>query len=114
MQKKWLVFDQLYDICVVCVMVDDVVVCYVVLGVVYVLWVLVLSEFDDYIVWFKVNDYCLLYIVVVGLEGCIIEVQICIYEMYLQVELGVVVYWKYKEGGKGVEKFFDCKIIWMC
>ncbi len=113
MQKKRLAFDQLYDIRAVRVMVDDVAACYAALGVVHALWAPVPSEFDDYIARPKANDYRSLHTAVVGPEGRTIEVQIRTHEMHSQAELGVAAHWKYKEGGKGAEKSFDRKIIWM-
>ncbi|PPT69392.1 RelA/SpoT family protein [Xanthomonas arboricola] len=113
MQKKRLSFDQLYDIRAVRVMVDDVAACYAALGAVHSLWAPVPSEFDDYIARPKANDYRSLHTAVVGPEGRTIEIQIRTHEMHAQAELGVAAHWKYKEGGKGGEKAFDRKILWM-
>ncbi|PPU45537.1 GTP diphosphokinase [Xanthomonas arboricola] len=113
MQKKRLSFDQLYDIRAVRVMVEDVAACYAALGAVHSLWAPVPSEFDDYIARPKANDYRSLHTAVVGPEGRTIEIQIRTHEMHAQAELGVAAHWKYKEGGKGGEKAFDRKILWM-
>lgn len=113
MQKKRLSFDQLYDIRAVRVMVDDVAACYAALGAVHSLWAPVPSEFDDYIARPKANDYRSLHTAVVGPEGRTIEIQVRTHEMHAQAELGVAAHWKYKEGGKGGEKAFDRKILWM-
>ncbi|RFF69525.1 bifunctional (p)ppGpp synthetase/guanosine-3',5'-bis(diphosphate) 3'-pyrophosphohydrolase [Xanthomonas campestris pv. raphani] len=113
MQKKRLSFDQLYDVRAVRVMVDDVAACYAALGAVHALWAPVPSEFDDYIARPKANDYRSLHTAVVGPEGRTIEIQIRTHEMHAQAELGVAAHWKYKEGGKGAEKAFDRKILWM-
>ncbi|MCF5954025.1 RelA/SpoT family protein [Xanthomonas perforans] len=113
MQKKRLSFDQLYDIRAVRVMVEDVAACYAALGAVHSLWAPVPSEFDDYIARPKANDYRSLHTAVVGPEGRTIEIQIRTFEMHAQAELGVAAHWKYKEGGKGGEKAFDRKILWM-
>lgn len=113
MQKKRLSFDQLYDIRAVRVMVDDVAACYAALGAVHSLWAPVPSEFDDYIARPKANDYRSLHTAVLGPEGRTIEIQIRTHEMHAQAELGVAAHWKYKEGGKGAEKAFDRKILWM-
>lgn len=113
MQKKRLSFDQLYDIRAVRVMVEDVAACYAALGAVHSLWAPVPSEFDDYIARPKANDYRSLHTAVLGPEGRTIEIQIRTHEMHAQAELGVAAHWKYKEGGKGGEKAFDRKILWM-
>lgn len=78
MQKKYLIFEQLFDICVVCIIVECLQDCYVVLGMVYVYYKYIFNEFDDYIVMLKVNGYQFIYIVIVGLEGKVVEIQICI------------------------------------
>lgn len=114
MKCKNIDFYQVYDICVVWVLVLDICDCYVVLGVVYNIWQYIFWEFDDYIVMFKENGYCLLYMAVLGLDGKVLEVQICIYDMYDEVELGVCVYWCYKEGSIGKFGSYDDKIVWLC
>lgn len=77
---------------------------------------LIFEEFDDYILCFKQNGYQLLYMVVMVEDGWVLEVQICIYEMYYFVEYGVVVYWCYKESGgfNFLVQKYDEKIVWLC
>lgn len=93
---KGLIFDEIVDIYVFWLIVlyfDD---CYWVMGVIYQIWCCVLECFCDFILVFKLNNYCFLYIMVIGLNSVCIELQICIEEMELVVESGVVVYWCYK------------------
>lgn len=74
MQKKWFMFEQLFDICVVCIIVEWLQDCYVVLGMVYVSYKYLFNEFDDYIVILKFNGYQLIYIVIVGFESKLVEI----------------------------------------
>ncbi|MEL1265548.1 bifunctional (p)ppGpp synthetase/guanosine-3',5'-bis(diphosphate) 3'-pyrophosphohydrolase [Pseudoxanthomonas putridarboris] len=112
MQRKQVMFDELYDLRAVRIAVDDVAACYAALGVVHALWVPIPSEFDDYIARPKANDYRSLHTAVVGPEGRTLEVQIRTHEMHAQAELGVAAHWKYKEG-KSAGDAFDRKIAWM-
>lgn len=77
---------------------------------------LLFGWFKDYIVILKFNFYQLLYMIVIGFLGWMVEIQICMYEMYQQVEYGVVVYWMYKEwmngGGKIEVCVFDMDMVW--
>lgn len=50
-------FFQIYDLLVIWVVVDLIKDCYVVLGVIYIFWILMLGWFKDYIVMLKVNGY---------------------------------------------------------
>lgn len=113
MQKKRLHFEQVYDLQAVRVMVEDMAACYAALGVVHALWAPVPGEFDDYIARPKANDYRSLHTAVLGPEERTVEVQIRTHEMHAHAELGVAAHWKYKEDGKGAERDFDRKIVWM-
>lgn len=99
-------FDDIFDLLVVWVIVDLVKDCYVALGCIYGQWKLVVGCFKDYIVMFKFNFYQLLYIMVIGIDGKLVEVQIRTREMHQWVEWGVVAHWVYKEGS-----LFD-DIVW--
>lgn len=88
------------DIYVFRVIVNDFDICYRVLGQMYSLYKLCLGRVKDYIVILKVNGYQLLYISMIGLYSVSVEVQICIEDMDQMVEMGVVVYWVYKEYGE--------------
>lgn len=106
-------FDQVMDVFGFCLVVCSVFSCYYVLGLVYVIFKLFDGCFCDFIVIFKVNGYQLLYIVLFGLYGLLIEVQICIEEMDLIVECGVVVYWIYKFGGDLFNSVQSCVYVWI-
>ncbi|MDD2863302.1 MAG: bifunctional (p)ppGpp synthetase/guanosine-3',5'-bis(diphosphate) 3'-pyrophosphohydrolase [Methylococcales bacterium] len=100
MQRKNLSFDQLYDLLAVRVIVDNLMHCYTVLGIVHSLWQTIPKEFDDYIANPKENGYQSLHTVVLDANGNRIEVQIRTQAMHDYAELGVAAHWSYKEGGK--------------
>ncbi len=100
MQKKQLPIDELYDLLAVRVIVDELITCYTVLGVVHEQWQYIPKEFDDYIANPKSNGYQSLHTVVLDQDGNRIEVQIRTQDMHQFAELGVAAHWRYKEQGK--------------
>ena len=82
------------------VIVDNLIQCYTVLGIVHSLWDYIPNEFDDYIAKPKENGYQSLHTVIHDDEGNRIEVQIRTQAMHDYAELGVAAHWSYKEGGK--------------
>ena len=112
MQKKKLDFSELYDIRAVRVLVDDVKDCYTVLGIIHNLYQPIPGEFDDYIAHPKGNDYRSLHTAVIGPRDKAVEVQIRTFDMHEHAEYGVAAHWRYKEGGKGDQKYEE-KIAWL-
>ncbi len=100
MQSKNLAIDELYDLLAVRVIVDSLMHCYTVLGIVHSLWQTLPKEFDDYIANPKENGYQSLHTVILDEQGNRIEVQIRTQAMHDYAELGVAAHWSYKEGGK--------------
>lgn len=100
MQRKNLEFNDLYDLLAVRVIVDSLMHCYTVLGIVHSLWQTIPGEFDDYIANPKENGYQSLHTVILDAQGNRIEVQIRTQAMHDYAELGVAAHWSYKEGGK--------------
>ncbi|MET7014675.1 RelA/SpoT family protein [Uliginosibacterium flavum] len=101
MRSKNVGFDQVYDVRALRVLVDNVVDCYAVLGLVHELWEPISKEFDDYILQPKGNNYQSLHTAVRAADGRAMEVQIRTYDMHRHAELGVAAHWRYKEGAKG-------------
>ena len=93
--------SEIYDICAVRVIVEELADCYNVLGFIHDLYRPVPGRFKDYISTPKPNGYQSLHTVVIGREGIPFEVQIRTREMDRTAEYGVAAHWKYKDGLKG-------------
>jgi len=112
MQLQNLVFDQIYDLIGVRIMVESVRVCYETLGVIHSIWKPIPGRFKDYIAMPKANMYQSLHTTVIGPGGKRIEIQIRTYEMHRIAEEGIAAHWKYKEG-KDIEKGDDERFDWL-
>ena len=103
-------FDEIYDIYAVRVIVQSVIECYNVLGVIHDMFRPIPYRFKDYIATPKPNRYQSLHTSVIGREGIPFEVQIRTVEMHNTAQYGVAAHWKYKAGISGNvsgEKRFD-------
>jgi GTP pyrophosphokinase len=109
MRRKQVGVEELYDLLAVRVMVEKLVDCYAVLGLVHGLWQHIPKEFDDYISNPKDNGYQSLHTVVVE-EGRPVEIQIRTKDMHSFAEFGVAAHWRYKEGGGKQDEALDRSI----
>jgi GTP pyrophosphokinase len=100
MERKEVGFEHIYDVRAVRVIVDTVLQCYQVLGIVHNLWHPVPGEFDDYIAAPKENFYRSLHTAVRDQSGKTLEVQMRTMEMHEHAEYGIAAHWRYKEGRK--------------
>jgi GTP pyrophosphokinase len=99
MRGKSLLFDQVYDIRALRIVVPGVPDCYAALSWVHSQFVPVADEFDDYIARPKGNGYQSLHTVVRDENGQPIEVQVRTQAMHDHAEHGVAAHWAYKEAG---------------
>ncbi|MDX1352986.1 MAG: bifunctional (p)ppGpp synthetase/guanosine-3',5'-bis(diphosphate) 3'-pyrophosphohydrolase [Thiomicrorhabdus sp.] len=100
MQRKRLPIDELYDLRAVRIYVDNVQLCYEVLGLIHSRWNYVRDEFDDYVASPKENGYQSIHTVIIGPEGKTVEIQIRTNQMHHSAEYGIAAHWRYKEGDK--------------
>lgn len=105
-------FDELYDLFAVRVIVDSVIDCYNVLGVVHDMYTPIPGRFKDYISTPKPNMYQSLHTTVIGKEGLLFEIQIRTWEMHRIAEYGIAAHWKYKAGVSGSSSN-DQKLAWI-
>ena len=115
MRGKDLDFSELYDVRAFRVIVDDVKICYTVLGIIHNIWIPIPKEFDDYISRPKQNGYQSLHTVVLADDERPLEVQIRTSDMHHFAEYGVAAHWRYKEAGGSqfAAQKYDEKIAWL-
>ncbi|MBP3923260.1 MAG: bifunctional (p)ppGpp synthetase/guanosine-3',5'-bis(diphosphate) 3'-pyrophosphohydrolase [Ruminiclostridium sp.] len=103
-------FSEIYDIYAVRVILQSVIECYNVLGIIHDIFRPMPYRFKDYIAMPKPNRYQSLHTTVIGREGIPFEVQIRTVEMHNTAQYGIAAHWKYKAGISGNvagEKRFD-------
>lgn len=104
--------EQIYDIFAVRVIVDNIIDCYNVLGIIHDLFQPLPNRFKDYISTPKPNMYQSLHTTVIGKEGIPFEVQIRTWEMHHTAEYGIAAHWKYKLGISKNDKMSE-KVQWI-
>lgn len=97
MKLKNIIFEQLSDIIAFRVIVNDVIDCYQVLGIIHAAYQMIPGSFKDYISTPKSNGYSSLHTVVVGPNKQRIEIQIRTQEMHYLNDWGVAAHWGYKQ-----------------
>lgn len=93
-------FEEIYDIYAVRIIVDSVIDCYNVLGIMHDMFSPIPGRFKDYISTPKPNNYQSLHTTVVSHTGITFEIQIRTWEMHHTAEYGIAAHWKYKAGMK--------------
>ena len=106
-------FSEIFDIYAIRVIVDSVIDCYNVLGVVHEMYKLIPGRFKDYISTPKPNMYQSLHTTVLGSEKIPFEVQIRTFEMHHTAEFGIAAHWKYKDGISKNDIKFEERLSWI-
>ncbi|MDR2531855.1 MAG: bifunctional (p)ppGpp synthetase/guanosine-3',5'-bis(diphosphate) 3'-pyrophosphohydrolase [Oscillospiraceae bacterium] len=106
-------FDEIYDIYAVRIILQSVIECYNILGVIHDMFRPLPGRFKDYIATPKPNRYQSLHTTVVGRDAIPFEVQIRTQDMHETAEYGVAAHWKYKGGLKGKSVSADTRVKWI-
>ena len=104
--------DEIYDVYAVRVIVDTVLECYNILGIIHDMFQAIPNRFKDYISIPKQNMYQSLHTTVIDKEGIPFEVQIRTWDMHYTAEYGVAAHWKYKIGLAGKDSLEE-RLSWI-
>jgi len=113
MQEKNKIFEEVYDLIAIRIIVKTVKDCYGVLGLVHTMWKPIPLRFKDYIAVPKQNMYQSLHTTLLGDDGKPFEVQIRTYEMHRTAEYGIAAHWKYKEDVKKSDEDMEARLAWL-
>ncbi len=105
-------FEDIFDIYAVRIIVDSVMDCYNVLGIIHDLFQPIPNRFKDYISTPKPNMYQSLHTTVIDKEAIPFEVQIRTWDMHHTAEYGIAAHWKYKAGISGKDKLEE-RLAWI-
>jgi GTP pyrophosphokinase len=107
-------FDEIYDVYAVRIILQSVIECYNILGIIHDLFRPIPFRFKDYIATPQPNRYQSLHTTVIGGEGIPFEVQIRTHDMHNNAEYGVAAHWKYKAGIEMKSKTSDTsRLDWL-
>lgn len=113
MHEKNKIFEEVYDLIAIRIIVKTIKDCYGVLGLVHTMWKPLPLRFKDYIAVPKQNMYQSLHTTLLGSDGKPFEVQIRTYEMHRTAEYGIAAHWKYKEASKQQDEDMDQRLAWL-
>lgn len=105
-------FDEVFDIYAVRIIVDSVIECYNILGIIHDMFRPIPNRFKDYISTPKQNMYQSLHTTVFDKEGIPFETQIRTWDMHYTAEYGIAAHWKYKVGIQGKDKLEE-RLAWV-
>lgn len=105
-------FDEIFDVYAVRIIVDTVIDCYNILGIIHDMFRPLPNRFKDYISTPKQNMYQSLHTTVIDKEAIPFEVQIRTWDMHHTAEYGIAAHWKYKAGIQGKDKLEE-RLAWV-
>ena len=100
MQSKRVSLEQLTDIIGFRIIVDDITICYKVLGILHNNWSTIPGRFKDFISTPKINNYKSIHTAIIGPNKERVEIQIRTNEMHEFAERGIASHWMYKSSEK--------------
>lgn len=109
MAARGISLEESFDVRGIRIIVDDLLVCYQVLGILHQIWKPVPGKFNDYIGAPKDSFYQSLHTTVFHDQGSPFEVQIRTVEMDYRAEYGIAAYWRYK--GEEFDRKVDRKSV---
>ncbi len=104
--------DEIFDVYAVRIIVDSVIECYNILGIIHDMFRPIPNRFKDYISTPKKNMYQSLHTTVFDKEGIPFETQIRTWDMHYTAEYGIAAHWKYKAGISGKDKLEE-RLAWV-
>ncbi len=105
-------FEEIYDLFAIRIIVGTERECYHTLGILHATWKPVADRFHDYIANPKPNGYRSLHTTVFGPHNRMVEIQIRTHQMHNIAENGIAAHWLYKEGRQEMSKS-DRQMIWL-
>ena len=106
-------FSDIYDIYAVRVIVDSVIECYNILGIVHDMFKPIPNRFKDYISTPKQNMYQSLHTSCFDQSGTPFEIQIRTWDMHYTAEYGIAAHWKYKMGMTNGKNNMEDRLAWV-
>jgi len=105
-------FEEIYDLFAIRIIVGTERECYHTLGILHAMWKPVVDRFHDYVANPKPNGYRSLHTTVFGPHNRMVEIQIRTHQMHNIAENGIAAHWLYKEGRQEMSKS-DRQMIWL-
>jgi len=111
-RSRNVLFEEIYDLFAIRIIVGTERECYHTLGILHAMWKPVADRFHDYIANPKPNGYRSLHTTVFGPHNRMVEIQIRTHQMHNIAENGIAAHWLYKEGRQEMSKS-DRQMIWL-